>query len=190
MSELPEVIWILAGPSGSGKTTLANALVERSGSRMRRALTCTTRAPRPGERPGVDYRFVEPEEFEALRAAGELLEETEYKGNRYGVPASEIRGAPEVVVVVDAAGIQAIKRRFGNRVVAIHLSGLTADDLAGRLSARGASPEEIEARLRNLAEEAAALEAACDYHVAPGPPEEVLAAVEQIMERERAARRR
>lgn len=186
MNSLPEVIWVLAGPSGSGKTTLASSLVARSGGRMRRALTCTTRAPRPGERSGVDYHFVSAERFDRMWDAGDLLEETEYNGNRYGVPVSEISGAPEVVVVVDSAGIHSVKHRFGSRAVAIHLSGLTADDLAGRMSARGSTPDEIEARLRNLAEEATALESACDYHIAPGSPEQVLEEVEALMARERS----
>ncbi len=190
LNALPDVIWVLAGPSGSGKTTLANALVARSGGGVRRALTCTTRPPRPGERSGVDYRFVSTAEFDSLRSLGELLEETEYGGNHYGVPLSEVRGAPEVVVVVDSAGIRHVKDRFGPRAVAIHLAGLSADDLSTRLSGRGASVDEIEARLRNLAEEASALEAACDYHIPPGSPEEVLEAVGALMERERAAARR
>ena len=125
----------------------------------------------------------------AMRTRGELLEETEYGGNHYGVPVSEIGGAPEVVVVVDSAGIHNVKHRFGKRALAVGLAGLSAGDLAARLSGRGASAGEIEARLRNLAEEAAALEDACDHHVSPGSPDEVLAEVEALLARERAVRK-
>jgi guanylate kinase len=185
MAESLPLIWVLAGPSGSGKTTLAKALVERSGGTLRRARTCTTRPPRPGERPGVDYSFVSAEEFAALSAGGVLLEETRYNGHRYGVPASEIGLDDEVVVVVDPPGIRHLRARFGERVVAVCLSGYSEADLTARLVGRGADPAEIEARLRNLAEEAEALESVCDHRIAPGTPEDVLAAVEAVVARQR-----
>ncbi|MBM3266461.1 MAG: 50S ribosome-binding GTPase [Candidatus Sericytochromatia bacterium] len=179
-------IWVLAGPSGSGKTTLANALVDRSGGLVRRARTCTTREPRPGEVSGVDYTFVSAEEFQRLADSGALVEETTYGGNRYGVPVSEIPPDREVLVVVDPPGIRHLRSRFGGaRVVAICLSGYSETDLAARLVGRGADPGEIEARLRNLAAEAAALDGVCDFRVAPGAPEDVLGAVEELMRRVR-----
>ncbi len=183
-------IWALAGPSGSGKTTLAAALVERSGGNLRRARTCTTRPPRAGERPGVDYTFVSVDDFDRLSSHGALLEETTYNGHRYGVPASEIGLSDEVVVVVDPPGIRHLRARFGERVVAVCLSGYSEADLTARMVGRGAEPAEIEARLRNLAEEAEALESACDHRIAPGTPDEVLAAVETIMARQRGRDKR
>jgi guanylate kinase len=178
-------IWVLAGPSGSGKTTLAKALVARSGGTLRRARTCTTRPPREGEVPGVDYTFVGVAEFQALASAGALLEETVYNGHRYGVPASEVRPDGDVLAVVDPPGIRHLRARFGDRVVAICLSGYSEADLAARLAGRGADPAEIAARLRNLAEEAAALESVCDHRVPPGSPDEVLVAVEAVVARQR-----
>jgi guanylate kinase len=177
----PDIVWVLAGPSGSGKTTLAQALVARSGNLLRRARTCTTRPPRPGEKADEDYRFVTADAFCALRERGELLEETLYNGHRYGVPASELELGGEVVVVVDPPGIANLRGKFGDRVVAIGLAGLSESDLSARMTARGTSKLEIAERLRNLGDEAAALARICDYQVPPGTPEEVLASVETLI---------
>lgn len=188
MNVLPPVIWVLAGPSGSGKTTLARALAARDPGRLRRVRTCTTRSPRPGERPDQDYRFVSEAEFAALRQAGALLEETQYGGHRYGVPAADIAGPTEVVVVVDPPGIRHLRERYGDRVVAICLAGHSAADLAARLAGRGAATEEIALRLCDLEEEAAALLAACDIRIPPGTPDQVLGAVEAVVAAQRERR--
>lgn len=152
---------------------------------MRRALTCTTRPPRRDERPGVAYTFVTDAEFDALAASGDLLEQTEYKGFRYGVPAAEVGRGGEVVVVVDPPGIRHLRGRFGERVVAICLAGHGTEDLAARMAGRGSAPEEIEWRLRNLADEASALYSLCDHRIPPGSREDVLNAVEAVMEQAR-----
>jgi guanylate kinase len=64
---------VIAAPSGAGKTSLARALVERRPD-MVFSLSATTRAPRPGEQDGVDYRFVDDAGFDALERGGDLLE--------------------------------------------------------------------------------------------------------------------
>jgi guanylate kinase len=92
---------VISGPSGSGKTTLIRRLLEDPGVRL--AVSATTRARRPGERDGVDYRFLGPEEFGRLRAADGLLEWAEVYGTAYGTPRSELasRGPGERLVILD-----------------------------------------------------------------------------------------
>ena len=77
---------IVAAPSGAGKSTLVNALLA-SDSSIRLSISYTTRAPRPGEGDGREYRFVDVAEFERLRAAGEFIESAEVHGHWYGTSA-------------------------------------------------------------------------------------------------------
>src|SRR3954468_11221814 len=76
---------VLSGPSGVGKGTVV-AKVRSLYPHIWVSVSCTTRAPRPGETDGVEYRFVSRDRFEAMVVAGELLEHAEYAGNRYGTP--------------------------------------------------------------------------------------------------------
>lgn len=103
---------ILVGPSASGKTTLAEKLV--AGGHAVRQITCTTRAPRPGEKHGVDYFFASHDEFVELREKGGLLEWAKVHGNFYGTPKSELvaklsRGQ-SVVLAIDISGLRQLKQ--------------------------------------------------------------------------------
>lgn len=81
---------VVVGPSGSGKGTLLSALRERLGERVVFTTSCTTRAPRPGEKEGETYYYISRDEFEVRVAAGEFLEWAEYSGNLYGTLKAEI----------------------------------------------------------------------------------------------------
>ncbi|MGD8896161.1 MAG: guanylate kinase, partial [Acidobacteriota bacterium] len=88
MSErLPSVI-VVSAPSGAGKSTvLARVLDDMPGLRF--SVSHTTRPPRPGERDGVEYHFVDRRVFEGLRDDGKLLEWAEVHGNLYGTGLAE-----------------------------------------------------------------------------------------------------
>lgn len=77
---------VLSGPSGVGKSTVV-AHLRKVHPEVWLSVSATTRKPRPGERHGVQYFFVDDEEFDKLIANGELLEWAEFAGNRYGTPA-------------------------------------------------------------------------------------------------------
>src|SRR5690606_5578663 len=74
---------VLSGPSGVGKSTVVRELRQHH-PEVWLSVSTTTRFPRPGEIDGVHYHFVGGAEFDALVAAGELLEWAEFAGNRYG----------------------------------------------------------------------------------------------------------
>src|SRR5436309_15478621 len=81
---------VLSGPSGVGKTTLVDALLARKSLPLRRAVTATTRGPRPGEVDEVSYHFWTREQFQEAIARGEMLEWAEVHGKDfYGTPRSE-----------------------------------------------------------------------------------------------------
>ena len=105
---------LISAPSGAGKTTLCNQLLA-SRPDMARAITCTTRPPRTGEKNGVDYYFFRPAEFQRRERAGEFIEHATVYGNRYGILKSELlgklRSGRDVLLNVDVQGAATIRGR-------------------------------------------------------------------------------
>lgn len=180
-------VWILVGPSGTGKTTLAKELPRRVPA-LRRAVTCTTRAPRPGEHEGVDYYFVTAEQFDFLLASGKLLESTTYGGNRYGLPADQFTELSEhdVLCVLDQVGVENLRMRLQpDRLRVVYLESPSAGELEARMRARGSTEGEIARRLALREEECHPDH--CDYRLATDAPyEEVRAELERIIRDSRA----
>ncbi len=82
-------VFVITGPSGVGKGTLIRGLLGEV-PELELSVSATTRKPRPGERDGVDYHFLSPEEFSDHVAAGEFLEHASYSGHHYGTLRSEV----------------------------------------------------------------------------------------------------
>jgi len=144
-------LFILAAPSGGGKTSLAQALIESSPSIVR-SVSHTTRAPRPGERDGVDYYFVSSEEFERLAAAGEFLEHASVFGNRYGTSwhavEAPLAAGKHVLLTIDWQGARRIKQQLP-QARGIFILPPSRQALEARLRARGQdSDETIAGRMR------------------------------------------
>jgi guanylate kinase len=146
---------VISGPSGAGKTTLLARLLARL-PQLKPSVSATTRPPRPGERDGVDYHFLTPQEFERRRAAGEFLEcfEVFGRGYWYGTLRSEVSpslaAGKSVVLEIDVQGTMA--------VLASHPEALTifvrpgdAAELERRLRGRGTDSEEAIARRLEVA---------------------------------------
>ena len=102
---------LISAPSGGGKTTLCEQLLKAHPG-MTRAITCTTRAPRKGERDGVDYHFFSAAEFLKRLQAGNFLEHATVYGNSYGILKSELlgklRSGRDVLLNVDVQGAATI----------------------------------------------------------------------------------
>lgn len=146
----PGLLFVVSGPSGAGKDTLVEGLKARHG-RLLYSISATTRAPRPGERDGADYFFLEREEFERRREAGAFLEWREYNGNLYGTPRSFIdealRAGYDVVSKPEVNGALAVKRAFPDAVL-IFIVPDKFSHLRHRLEARRTETnEQIAARL-------------------------------------------
>ena len=143
----PPGVLVITGPSGVGKGTLIQALC-RHFPELRLSVSATTRHPRSGERDGIDYHFLTPEEFERRIRAGEFLEHAEYAGNRYGTLRSEVEDAPDgVVLEIEVQGARQVREAMPE-AVQVFIAPPSPEVLRERLLRRGTdSPEGIARRL-------------------------------------------
>jgi guanylate kinase len=144
-------VFVITGPSGVGKGTLIRGLVERV-PELELSVSATTRPPRPGERDGVDYHFMTPEEFERHVAAGDFVEHATYSGNRYGTLRSELerrlRTGAGVVLEIEVQGARQVRAAMPD-AVAVFIAPPSREALRARLIGRGTdSPEQVDERLR------------------------------------------
>jgi guanylate kinase len=148
---------LISAPSGGGKTTLCNQLLSLRPD-MVRAVTCTTREPRPGEKDGVDYCFFSAAEFGRRVAAGEFIEHATVFGRSYGILKSELlgklRSGKDVLLNVDVQGAATMRRRVRTEpelrraLVSVFLTPPSIVVLEARLKKRAAdSTTEIQKRL-------------------------------------------
>jgi guanylate kinase len=190
------VLFVLSAPSGAGKSTLRRGLEGDPGFVY--SVSCTTRAPRPGEVDGSDYHFLSRAAFEERIAAGEFLEYAEVHGNYYGTLCSTVleslRHGVDVLLDIDVQGAAAIRAHahpeIRESLADIFLMPASLDLLRQRLAKRGTeSAEQVELRLSNAAQE---MQAWRDYRytILTGTVEEDLAHFRAIMDAERAVSRR
>ena len=182
---------IISGPSGVGKDTIIDALRDRPREPdYHYVVTCTTRAPRPGEIPGISYQFLTPDQFHALRHAGELLEANEVHGNWYGTPRREVAQAlaagHDVILKIDVQGAMVVKQRVPEALL-VFLVPPSLEALFQRLRSRATeTADELELRQRNAAIE---LARQGDYDRVvvneTGEVEKVAAEIEAIIEQEK-----
>jgi guanylate kinase len=150
-------VFIISAPSGSGKSTLVHRLLANHKDLLF-SISFTTRAPRPQERPGVDYNFVSRKDFETKVAAGEFLEYAEVFGNYYGTHrgASLDRARKEgkdLVLDIDVQGARQLKLALPDSV-SVFVLPPSRQILEDRLRARSQDSEEvIRRRLRGAAAE-------------------------------------
>ncbi len=148
---------LVSAPSGGGKTTVCEQILAANPNAVR-AITCTTRPRRDGEREGVDYFFLDSSSFLRRVQAGHFLEHATVYGNSYGTLKSEVLGklrqGKDVLLSVDVQGAAAITARAEDEpevkraLVTVFLTPPSLETLEKRLKKRGQdSPEAIKKRL-------------------------------------------
>lgn len=147
---------VLSAPSGAGKTTLARRVIERLQQRGQAccfSVSYTTRAPRSGERDGHDYHFVTRQQFDAMVAAGQMLEHAEVFGRCYGTGRAVTEQAlarDELVFLdIDWQGAQQIRSNLPDALLSVSVLPPSRELLEQRLRGRGQdSDEAIAERMR------------------------------------------
>jgi len=141
---------ILSSPSAGGKTTIARMLLQRRED-VGYSISCTTRAPRPGEVDGKDYHFLSTQEFKARQARGDFAESAVVHGNLYGTLRSEVdrvfATGRHVVMDIDVQGARLFVASYPESVL-VFLLPPSAEILVDRLARR--NTEGSEAALRRL----------------------------------------
>ena len=136
---------VVSGPSGAGKDTVVRRMMEKY-PEIELSVSATTRAPRNGEKEGIDYYFMTNETFEQKIERGEMLEYVHYCDRYYGTPKSEVdrrldAGIP-VVLVIEVIGAANIKKLYPDSTL-VFIMPPSLEELSRRLHGRGTEPEGV-----------------------------------------------
>jgi len=190
------ILFVVSAPSGTGKTTLCENL--RATPDFIYSVSCTTRAPRPGEEDGVDYHFLTKDEFLAKIEHGEMLEYAFVVGNYYGTLKSTVKEAlaagTDVLLDIDVQGAKSIRTTDDSTVrdslVDVFIMPPTLEELEKRLRKRGTETEDqVQLRLSTGREEMK-IWPLYKYTILSGSMEEDLIKFRAIMRAERYLSRR
>lgn len=147
-------IIILSAPSGTGKSSIIKHLMAtRPDLDLQFSISATSRKPREGEQHGREYYFLSEEEFRQKAQAGEFVEwEEVYEGTFYGTLLSEVERKVEeghtVIMDIDVMGSLNVKRRFGEKALALFIMPPSIQELEMRLQNRGTdTPDDVARRL-------------------------------------------
>lgn len=190
------ILFVLSAPSGGGKSTLLK-LLKPFGDHLY-SVSCTTRAPRPGEIDGSDYHFLSKSAFENEIAADNLLEWAEVHGNYYGTRKSSVlhhlEAGHDVILDIDVQGAQSIRAstdpRITSALVDVFLTPASLAIVEQRLRKRATETEEqLAVRISNATNEMRQWDQYM-FRIISSTPEADLEQFRAIMlsERNRAAR--
>lgn len=156
---------MVVAPSGAGKSSLISALLKED-SNIDLSISCTTRAPRPGEQDNVHYKFLSVEEFETLRDNNELLEWAKVHDNYYGTPKAyvqeRINKGQDILLEIDWQGAAQVREQFP-QVIDIFILPPSIEILNERLNKRGQDSQAVIERRVLAASKEIAQADKCEY---------------------------
>lgn len=140
----PGKLFIVSGPSGSGKSTVLSE-VFRKRDRLYFSVSATTRPPRPGERDGVEYFFIDEKRFDEMVERDEFLEHARYVKCSYGTPRApveeKLNAGIDVILDIEVQGARQVKARMP-QAVTVFIAPPSLEELERRLRSRGTESEE------------------------------------------------
>ena len=185
---------LISAPSGGGKTTLCQQLLAAR-SQMTRAVTCTTRPPRAGERDGLDYYFLDAGSFLKRVQAGNFLEHATVYGNSYGILKAEVLGklrqGKDVLLNVDVQGAATIREKaqedaeLKRALMSVFLTPPSMEIVERRLRTRGTDSEAVIQKRLSVARQEIAQWKNFDYLLLSSSIEEDLRRMLAIVEAEK-----
>ena len=184
---------VLSSPSGAGKTTIARRLlaVDRG---LEMSVSVTTRAKRPGEVAGRDYRFIDPTEFDLMVNRRELLEHAKVFGHYYGTPRAAVESAlaagRDVLFDIDWQGTQQLAEGARDDLVSVFVLPPSTAELERRLMRRAQDAAEVMAQRMAKAADEMSHWAEYDYVIVNEDVTSSVADVEAILRAERRRRNR
>ena len=143
------LLLVVSGPSGAGKGTICKAILDQN-DQIKLSVSATTRKPRNGEVHGVNYFFLEKEEFTSMIEKGEFLEYAQIYDNFYGTPKSAIMetldNGQDVILEIEMQGARQVKEVYPEGIFVFVLPP-SLEELKNRIVGRGTeTEEEIEKR--------------------------------------------
>lgn len=181
------ILTIISGFSGVGKGTIVSRLLEKYPQDYCLSISATTRAPREGEKDGVNYFFVSKTDFEKMIREERLLEYARYVDNYYGTPKDfvldQLAKGVHVILEIEMQGAKKIKAQYPQTLM-IFVAPPKASDLKDRLMGRGTeSQEQIKSRLARAAQESVYMED-YEYIVVNDQVERAVEEIHQIIANE------
>ena len=180
---------IMSGPSGTGKSTLQKRLLEQMPN-LYFSVSVTTRAPRPGEKDGVNYFFISREKYDQMVQEGALLEYAEYVGNGYGTPTDRVEQALEqgrdVLLDIEVQGALQVMKKCPD-ALKIFILPPSVEEMEKRLRGRGTNDENsIHLRLSRAMEEMK-MQNLYDYCVVNDDVDRAVEEIKQILNAEKGS---
>ena len=162
------LLFLVTAPSGAGKDSVIGVLRDR-GVDMTFAITALTRAPREGERDGIEHFFLTESDFEERLASGWFLETASVYGRRYGTPIHQVRepllAGQNVMLRLDVQGARELKGRYPG-AIAIFVEPPSPEEAERRMRSRATeSPREIERRIAAMREYELSFAKEADFRV-------------------------
>jgi guanylate kinase len=178
---MQNLLIILSGPSGVGKGTIVKRLTQKGNVTV--SVSCTTRAPRAGEKEGVSYFFVTKEQFQSMIKSGELLEYNNHFENYYGTPKAFVQEqlkSRDVILEIEVDGALRAKKAYPDALLILLLPP-SREELKRRLMGRGTESEQkVEERLARYDYELSKRDE-YDYVVVNDDLERAVAQIEKII---------
>jgi guanylate kinase len=186
-------LFIISAPSGTGKTTILKRVISELESIVF-SVSHTTRAPRIGEKEGVDYFFVEKDTFETMQKKGLFLEWAEVHANLYGTSSHAVKELTEqgkdVILDIDVQGARQVMDKVREKVFFVFIAPPSLQELEKRLANRGTESESvISTRLKNAHDEMKSLEH-YDYVIVNEQVDRGVEVLKSIIIAERSRKRR